>query len=131
MPALTISDFASFADALVAACYPSGRGGEIAAIAAEMARRGEDHALYFTHPGRARDDAIALFWQAAPSAFADPAAFAAGYSDPALTTDRMVAAIRAGPLARDFFASSLPEALFRAVAFSALGVLHDRVEAKS
>ena len=136
MPAITVTSFAAFANLVVAACKlasdpdPVGRlkaladiatGAKsldaalgttgLAAVAAEMARTAEDHARHFTHPGRARDDAIALFWQVAPAAFADPATFAAAHLDPALTTDRMVAAIKASPLARDFTAAPLPEAL--------------------
>ena len=100
-----LADIATGAKSLDAALGTTG----LAAVAAEMARAAEDHARHFTHPGRARDDAIALFWQVAPAAFADPATFAAAHLDPALTTDRMVAAIKASPTGRDFTAAPLPE----------------------
>jgi hypothetical protein len=117
---VTIASFADFATLLAAGC---GRAPDPAALD-EMVRAAEDQARHFTHPGRARDDAIALFWQAAPFAFSDPAAFAA--ADPDLTADRMIAAIRASPLARDFTAAPLPEAFFRAVAGSMLRVMRTR-----
>ena len=90
-----LADIATGTKSLDAALGTTG----LAAVAAEMARTAEDHARHFTHPGPARDDAIALFWQVAPAAFADPATFAAAHLDPALTTDRMVAAIKASPTA--------------------------------
>jgi hypothetical protein len=132
---VTVASFASFANLVVAACKlasdpdPVARlkaladiatGGRaldaalgttgLAAVAQEMARTAEDHARHFTHPGPARDDAIALFWQVAPAVFADPATFAAAHLDPALTADRMVAAIKASPIGRDFTAAPLPGA---------------------
>ncbi len=153
MPVLVVTSFTTFAKLTIAACklapapatldrlalladIAAGAGSldailrttGLAPVAAEMARAAEDHARYFTHPGRARDDAIALFWQVAPQAFGDPATFAAAHLDPALTTERMVAAIKAGPLNRDFTAAPLPEAFFRTVALSALGIMHDRAE---
>ncbi len=63
---------------------------------------------------------MALFWQVAPIAFADPATFAAAERDPALTAERMVAAIKASPLARDFRETVLAEPFFRAVALLTL-----------
>jgi hypothetical protein len=120
----TLADIASGAKSLDAALGTAG----FAAVAAQMARTAEDHARHFTHPGRARDDALALFWQVAPQAFAVPATFAAAHLDPALTTDRMVAAIKASPLARDFTAAPLPEAFFRAVALSMLEVMRARAD---
>ncbi len=92
-------------------------------LAQEMARQAEGHALHFTHPGPARDDAIALFWQVAPAALADPAVFAGADLDPDRTTDAMVAAIKASPLARDFTAAPLPEAFFRSVTRQTLDVM--------
>ena len=100
----------------------------LAAVANEMVRTAEDHARHFTHPGPARDDAIALFWQVAPAAFADPAVFAAAHLDPALTTERMIAAIKASAVARDFTAAPLPEAFFRAVARATLEVMLTRAD---
>jgi hypothetical protein len=64
----------------------------------------------------------------APAAFADPAIFAAAHLDPALTADRMVAAIKASPMGRDFTAAPLPEALFRAVAIATLQVMLNRAD---
>ncbi|MBP7243185.1 tetratricopeptide repeat protein [Amaricoccus sp.] len=153
MPALTVTTFAAFANLVVAGCKlatgetPVDRlkaladiaaGAKsldtafhatgLAAVAAEMARVAAHHAHHVTHPGRARDDAVALFWQVAPAAFADPATFAAAHLDPALTTDRMVAAIKASPHARDFTAAPLPEQFFRAVARATLDVMLNRAE---
>jgi hypothetical protein len=124
-----VTSFAEFADRLLAACGHADRAST--GLAVEMARAAEDQARHFTHPGRARDDALALFWQVAPAAFADSAAFAAADGDPSLTADRMVAAIRASPLARDFTIAPLPEAFFRAVARSMLQVMQDRAAAGS
>jgi hypothetical protein len=153
MPALTVTSFAAFANLTVAACklatgdtpvdrlkaladIATGarsldtlfRATGLAAVSAEMARVAEDHARHFTHPGRARDDAVAIFWQVAPAAFADPATFAAAHLDPALTTDRMVAAIKASPLARDFTAAPLAEHFFRAVACATLDLMLYRAD---
>ncbi len=119
-----LADIASGAKSLDAALGTTG----LAAVANEMVRTAEDHARHFTHPGPARDDAIALFWQVAPAAFADPAVFAAAHLDPALTTDRMVAAIKASAVARDFTAAPLPEAFFRAVARATLEVMLTRAD---
>ncbi|MBP7001084.1 tetratricopeptide repeat protein [Amaricoccus sp.] len=151
MPALTVTSFAAFANLVVAGCklatgespvdrlkaladIATGaksldmafRATGLAAVSAGMARVAEDHARRATHPGPARDDAIALFWQVAPAAFADPSVFAAAHLDPALTADRMVAAIKASPHARDFSATPLPEQFFRAVALATLRVMFDR-----
>ncbi|MFO1143400.1 MAG: hypothetical protein U1E59_13605 [Amaricoccus sp.] len=149
MPVLTIANFTAFTNVVVAACRlaPPATGlpdrlqsladiaaGKmsldaalgttgLAAVAAEMARVAQEHALHFTHPGRARDDAIALFWQVAPDAFADPVVFAAAHLDPALTADRMTAAVRAGPHARDFRETVLAEPFFRSVAEASLKVM--------
>ncbi|MFO1210216.1 MAG: hypothetical protein U1E40_13510 [Amaricoccus sp.] len=154
MPAITVASFTAFANLVVAACklaspaagLPDRPGtladiavgrksldaalgtAGLAAVAAEMARVAEDHALHFTHPGRARDDAIALFWQVAPDAFADPAVFAAAHLDPALTADRMTAAVRAGPHARDVRETVLAEPFFRGVAEATLKVMLARAE---
>ena len=119
-----LADIATGAKSLDAALGTSG----LAAVANEMAHTAEDHARHFTHPGPARDDAIALFWQVAPQAFADSATFAAAHLDPALTADRMVTAIKAGHHARDFTAAPLPEAFFRAVAQSTLQVMLSRAD---
>ena len=86
----------------------------LAALAKEMARQAEEIAVHFTHPGRARDDAIALVWQVAPAAFAGPDT---AVLDPEAATDRMLAAIKAAH-ARDL--TALAEQLFRAVAHRAL-----------
>ena len=88
-----------------------------------MARQAEDTARHFTHPGRARDDAIAVFWQVAPAAFADPDALAGADLDPARATDRMVAAIKASAHARDFADTALAEPFFRAVTRQTLSVM--------
>ena len=154
MAAITVASFSAFANLVVAACKlasdPDPVAGlkaladiatgaksldaalattGLAAVAAEMARAAEDHARHFTHAGPARDDAIALFWQVAPAAFADPAAtFAVAHLDPALTTDRMVAAIKASPLGREFSAAPLPEQFFRAVVQSTLRVMLARAD---
>jgi hypothetical protein len=150
---VTVASFAAFANLVVAACkldpdpdpvarlkaladIATGRRSldaalgttGLAAVAGEMARTAEDHARHFTHPGPARDDALAIFWQVAPAAFADPATFAAAHLDPALTTDRMVAAIRASPIGRDFTAAPLPEQFFRTVARSTLDVMLARAD---
>lgn len=153
MPAPTVTSFTAFANLLVAACRLAADGAPadrtatlagiasgarpldaalgttgLAAVAAEMARTAEDHALYFTHPGFARDDAIAVFWQVAPAAFADPVVFAAAHLDPALTAERMTAAVRSGPHARDFREAVLAEPFFRTVAEAMLKVMHARAE---
>ena len=114
-----LADLAINGKALAAALREAG----LTPLAAEMTRQAEDHALHFTHPGRARDDAIALFWQVAPAAFADPTVFAAADLDPDRITDAMVAAIKASPHARDFTAAPLPEAFFRAVTRQTLGLM--------
>jgi hypothetical protein len=137
--AVTITTFSTFAGLLVAAGRLAGdpdilnrgealaelaanpralaavlRDTGLAALAKEMARQAEEIAVHFTHPGRARDDAIALFWQVAPAAFADPDT---AVLDPDAATDRMLAAIKAAH-ARDL--TALAEQLFRAVAHRAL-----------
>ena len=67
------------------------------------------------HPSRrARDDALALFWQVAPEAFAEPALMV-GDLDPDAVADRMVAAIRRSRLGRDFRETVLAEPLFRQI----------------
>ncbi|HMQ94320.1 MAG TPA: tetratricopeptide repeat protein [Amaricoccus sp.] len=99
------------------------RDSNLTPLAAEMTRQAEEHARHFTHPGPARDDALALFWQVAPEAFADPAVFAAAGLDPARTTEAMVAAVKASPQGRDFTAAPLPEAFFRAITRQTLGVM--------
>jgi hypothetical protein len=114
--ASVLAEISSGAKSLDAALGTTG----LAGIAADMAREAEAHALHFTHPGRARDDAIALFWQVAPAAFADPAVFDPADPDPARTAGRMVAAIRAGPLGRDFREAVLAEPFFFAVALGSL-----------
>lgn len=151
MPALAVPSFAAFANLVVAACRLASaepsldraqalvdvaagatsldalfRTTGLAAVAARMARVAEEHARHFTHPGPARDDAVALFWQVAPAAFADPAVFAAAHLDPELTADRMVAAVEASPHARDFAATPLAAPFFRLVARATLGVMFDR-----
>ena len=144
MAALAITSFAGFARLTIAACRlgagPADPDDRLAALAAGarsldaafatpglaaraagIGRAAEDLALHFTHPGRARDDAVALFWQVAPVALADPAALAG--DDPAAIVERMVAAIRASALGRDFRQSVLAEPLFRLVAQDALAVI--------
>jgi hypothetical protein len=105
-----LADLAADPGALAAALRDAG----LTPLAHEMARQAEEVALHFTHPGRARDDAIAVFWQVAPAAFDAGAA---------LDPDRMVAAIRSSPHAGDFAATVLAEPLFRAVARQALAVM--------
>ncbi len=135
MPRSEIGNFAAFASLLVAGCR-LGPGADpsaiaaaarslpsaLAATAAEIARAAEDHALHFTHPGRARDDAIAVFFQVAPAALADPAVFAAPV-DPERTAERMIRAIHASPLGRDFRETILAEPFFRGVAEQALRLM--------
>lgn len=152
MDSIAIRNFATFADLLAASCtlgapsdaadrtailadIASGRRtldaalstSGLAGVAAEMARVAEDHARHFTHPGQARDDALALFWQAAPSAFADPVTLAAAHFDPGLTAERMLAAVRAGPHARDFAASPLAAQFFQGVVHGMVEVMRARV----
>ena len=124
----TVTSFAAFAGLLLAVREGApgdlaGRAKALAAtpLAGQMARRGEEIARHFTHPGRARDDAIALFWQVAPLAVADPGVIAG--VDPAAITERMVAAIRASRLALDFRQTVLAEPLFRRLAHDALSVM--------
>ena len=69
---LTITSFSSFASHLLAARQRSTGSTAATSLAQKMARDAEEIVLHFTHPGRARDDAVALFWQVAPLAFADP-----------------------------------------------------------
>ena len=90
-------------------------------VAQWQPRRAEEIARHFTHPGRARDDAIALFFQVASLAFADPAVMAG--EDPAAITERMVAAIRASGLAHDFRQAVLAEPLFRQIARDGVSVV--------
>ncbi len=116
-----LADLAGNGRALAAALRDSG----LAPLAAEMTRQAEDHARHFTHPGPARDDAVSLFWQTAPEAFADPSIFAATDLDPARTTEAMIAAIKASPLARDFTTAPLPEAFFRSVTYLLLMLMRD------
>ena len=99
------------------------RDGGLTALAQVMTRQAEETALHFTHPGRARDDAIAVFWQVAPAALADAAALAGDDLDPDRATDRMVAAIKASPHARDFTETVLAEPFFRAIARQALAAM--------
>ena len=123
MAAPAVTNFATYARLLAAACRP-GEGASAARVAA-MARVGEEHARHFTHPGRARDDALALFWQVVPAGFTDPSVFAAGL-DPAQVTERMVAAIRTSSLGPDFARAPLPEAFFRAVTRAMLEAMEAR-----
>jgi tetratricopeptide (TPR) repeat protein len=141
VPFLTVSTFATFAGLLVAGrklattAEPTewlkalsdlaSNGAKLKAVlddrglsplAAKMTKVAEETARHFTHPGHARDDAVALFWQAAPQAFAKQALFVRNDLDAAAITDQVIAAIRASPLARDFFATTLPEQFFRQVA---------------
>ncbi len=127
---LSVTSFSAFAGLLLAAredADASGhaalaRGSVLAAtpLAREMARRAEEIALHFTHPGKARDDALAVFWQVAPLCFAGPAPIA---GDPATVTEGMVAAVRASGLSHDFRATVLAEPLFRQIVQDALTVM--------
>jgi hypothetical protein len=119
-----LADLATNGKALAAALRDSG----LTPLAAEMTRRAEDHALHFTHPGPARDDAIAVFWQVAPAAFGAPDAFTAGDLDPERITSAMVAAIRASPQAGDFAATTLAEPFFRAVTQRMLTTMATRLD---
>jgi hypothetical protein len=83
-------------------------------LAQRMAEDAEEIARHFTHPERARDDALVLFWQVAPEAFAEPALMV-GDLDPDAVADRMVAAIRRSRLGRDFRETVLAEPLFRQI----------------
>jgi hypothetical protein len=114
-----LANLATDGKALAAAVRASG----LTPLAEEMVRQAEEVARHFTHPGRARDDAIALFWQVAPDAFADPDALVAAALDSDRATDRMVASIKASSHARDFAAIPLAEPFFRAVARQTLAVL--------
>ena len=117
---MAASDFADFARRLVAA---RGTGTVPPEVLRDMAHRAEEVALHFTHPGRARDDALALFWQVAPAALADTSALAGTPLDPARAAARMTAAVRASRHARDFAETVLAEPLLRAVSEQALVVL--------
>lgn len=117
-----LADLASNGKSLAAALKDSG----LTPLATEMARQAEEHALHFTHPGRARDDAIALFWQVAPAAFAYPDAFPDGEIDPDRVTERMVAVIKASPQARDFAETVLAEPFFRSVTRQSIAVMRAR-----
>ncbi|MER2508825.1 MAG: tetratricopeptide repeat protein [Amaricoccus sp.] len=117
-----LADLATNGKALAAALSDSG----LSPLVAEMTKVAEEIAAHFTHPGPARDDAIALFWQVAPVAFSDPSVFAAADLDAATATDRMIAEIKASSHARDFFASTLPETFFRQVTHRALTVMLDQ-----
>ena len=105
MTDVRVRNFEDFARLLVA----SGHAGSQADVR-QMALSAQSYALHFTHPGRARDDALALFWQVAPWALAG-----AGTAFPRTIPDRMVAAVKASPLGRDFAAAPLPEAFLRGV----------------
>jgi tetratricopeptide (TPR) repeat protein len=119
-----LADLATGGKALAAALADAG----LTPVAREMARQAEEHARHFTHPGPARDDALAMFWQVAPAAFADPETFASGDLDPDRITECMVAAIRASPHARDFAATALAEPFFRSVTRQTLGVMLARAD---
>jgi hypothetical protein len=149
MPVLTITNFIIFANVIVAACRLATSEGAVdrlaalaavasgaksldaalgttglGRVAAEMAAAAEEHARHFTHEGQARDDAIALFFQVAPTAFSDTAGkFVDAHLDPTLTTDQMVAAIKASPLAKDFSETPLAEQFFRSVTHATLRVM--------
>jgi hypothetical protein len=126
--ALTVPSFAIFAGLLLAARQraPNLAAGARALaptpLAQRMAREAEEIALHFTHPGRARDDAIALFWQVAPLCFDGPDLMS-GDLDPDRITERMAAAVRASGLARDFTGSVLAEPLFRQIAHRCVTVM--------
>ena len=97
VPVVEIASFTAFANLVVAGCRLAAAGTAVdavkaladvatgaksldvalgttglAAVATEMARTAEEHALHFTHPGPARDDAIELFWQVAPARLRRP-----------------------------------------------------------
>ncbi len=83
-------------------------------LAREMQRKGKA-ALAFTHPGPARDDAEAIFWQVAPTALANRDALAAADLNPKAACDNMIATIKASSLGPDFTATTLAERYFREV----------------
>jgi hypothetical protein len=111
-----LADLATNGKALAAALRDTG----LTPLAKQLAQQAEEHARHFTHPGPARDDALAVFWQVAPAAFDDPAAIVAASLDPDAAVSRMLAAIRAAH-ARDF--TPLAEQFFRAVAHRTLTVM--------
>ena len=98
------------------------RDAGLAPLAREMERLATE-ALAFTHPGPARDDAEAIFWQVAPVALADRDALAAADLDPRAACDRMVAAIKASSLGPDFSATTLAERYFREVTVPLLNAM--------
>ena len=112
-----LADLAIHGKGLTAALRDAG----LSPLTKQLAREAEEHALHFTHPGRAQDDAVAMFWQVAPAAFDDPNSLVAAVLDPDVATDRMVAAIKASPNARDF--TQFAEQYFRAVAHRTLAVM--------
>jgi hypothetical protein len=79
------------------------------------------YAVHFKHPGRARDEALVVFWQVAPATLGEPYPFAAASLDPDVATERMVTAIKASSVAGDF--TWLAEQFFRAVANRTLTVM--------
>ena len=113
-----LAELAANGNGLKAALRDAG----LAPLACEMERQATE-ALAFTHPGPARDDAEAIFWQVAPVALADRDTLAADNLDPCAACDRMVAAIKASSLGPDFSATTLAERYFREVTVPLLNAM--------
>jgi hypothetical protein len=122
---MVTASFTAFAGRLVGACGP--RAPNADALIAEIARRSEETALHFTHPGPARDDALAVFWQVVPLAL-DRLSELEGEPDPERWMQAMIASIHASPQARDFNETALAEPCFRALALPALRLIRDRAQ---
>ncbi len=105
-----LSDLATNTKALNAVLSDSG----LKPHAIEMERQAKA-ALNFTHPGPARDDAEAIFWQVAPTALSDSIALTTANLAPHTACDRMVTAIKASNHGHDFTERLIYEQYFRAV----------------
>ena len=106
----TLAELMENGNRLNAALRESGLG----PLAREMERKA-NAALSFTHPGPARDDAQAIFWQVAPVALADRDTLAAANLDPKTACDRMIAAIKASDPRGEFAPRPICEQYFSAI----------------
>ena len=110
-----IADLATGAKALAGVLAGAG----LTQLAKELETCARDADAAFAREPAA-DDARALFWQAAPTALADPTLMTAGALDPAAVTDGMVTAILSTPHGADFARTPMAEHYFRAIALPTL-----------
>ena len=119
-----LADIATGAKSLDAALGTSG----LAAVANEMAHTAEDHARHFTHPGPARDDAIALFWQVAPQRLRRLRHLRRRPPRPGADRRPHGRRHQGRPPRPRLHRRALPEAFFRAVAQATLQVMLSRAD---